>query len=410
MTRPTRGASDSGFPSLNLARGDRLLATLFVGVSAAASAQTTPPLITAAPSPTVVLQTGPATQADWVQDNRWGQGTIKDRAFTQEIGVWNSWGPAGEVAYRTRWNWPQGTTEVKGFPAAIYGAKPGHYSTTSKFAGSYDIKLTDGSIRTEAPTGPTPGATLPLQLPLSNVTAKANWQHGATPTGQGQLTYDLWLQSSAKQDIGFVASSITHEIMVPLTNWGNYGAYPNGRNPAWYDHDATIGGRLWHVYITKASDGCWRYDFGNLNGAYGKTGWKMIAFVPDTPITGEIDLAALVNYMIGRKDACNQSWVQGNEYLVSSELGVEPVVGTGDITVFDHRFMTAASAPAPPPAPAPAPTPAPPSCAAFPQYKQGTPYTSGNVVTYNGLYYVAIRTNFRNIVPTNTTYWSRYLC
>ncbi len=66
-----------------------------------------------------------------------------------------------------------------------------------------------------------------------------------------------------------------------LANWGGYGAYPDDRNPTWYDHDAVIGGRLFHVYCAKGSDGQLRYDFGGLDGTYGRYGWKMIAFVPD---------------------------------------------------------------------------------------------------------------------------------
>jgi hypothetical protein len=413
-------------PPRTPARTDaNLIATMLVGVSAAAGAQTTPPTITAAPSPDVVLQTGPPADAFWVNDNRWGQGRLRNGTFTQEVGVWDQYGPGGEVAWRMRWTWPQGNTEVKGYPAAIHGAKPGHYSTNWLFAGAYEIRLPDKSLRTEAPTSGTPGTRLPMRLPLTGVKAKGSWQHAITPTGQGQLTYDLWLQSNARQDSRFAASSITHEIMVPLSNWGNYGAHnvPGGRNPAWFDHDAVIDGRLWHIYITKGADGCWRYDFGSLTGTYGKTGWKMIAFLPDQPVTGEIDFAALVNYMIGRKDACGQNWAEGNEYLVSSELGVEPVVGSGDITVYDHKFMVDASAPAPTPAPAPAPSPSPsptpapspapaPSCSSAAPYRPGTRYMVGNVVSYQGGFWVAIQSNFRNIAPTpeNSAYWSSLTC
>jgi len=392
-----------------------VVATLFASVSAAAGAQTASPPdeILTAPSPTVVLQTGPPADAFWVSDNRWGQGRIRDGAFMQEIGVWGTHGPAGEIAFRMRWSWPQGTTEVKGYPAAIHGAKPGHYSTNWLFNGAYEIKLPGGGIRTEAPTSGTPGTRLPMRLPLSGVKAKAAWLHGTPATGQGQLTYDLWLQSNAKQDSRFSSSSITHEIMVPLSSWGNYGAHniPGGRNPGWYDHDAIIDGRTWHIYITKGADGCWRYDFGSLSGAYGRRGWKMIAFLPAEPVTGEIDFAALINYMIGRKDVCGQNWVEDIEYLVSSELGVEPVVGTGDITVWDHKFMVDASAPAPSPAPAPTPAPTPPppapTCTSTASpYRPGIRYTTGDVVSYGGKLYVALQSNFRSIQPPDDRYWS----
>ena len=50
--------------------------------------------------------------------------------------------------------------------------------------------------------------------------------------------------------------------MIPLDYWGNYGAHPGNRNPQWYDHDATINGKLYHVYATKGPDGGLRNDFG----------------------------------------------------------------------------------------------------------------------------------------------------
>ena len=37
-------------------------------------------------------------------------------------------------------------------------------------------------------------------------------------------------------------------------------------------------------------------------------------------------------------------------------------------------------------------------------------YTSGNIVSYSGQQYVAKGVNFIGIVPTNTDYWSRYVC
>ena len=41
------------------------------------------------------------------------------------------------------------------------------------------------------------------------------------------------LQTDARQDNGWLGSSITHEIMIPLDLWGNYGAHQTagGRNP-----------------------------------------------------------------------------------------------------------------------------------------------------------------------------------
>ena len=379
------------------------------------------PSISAAPHTGEWLQTGNANDAYWVTDNRWGQGSIPNGSFSQGVGVSSTAGSNGEVAWRMNWNWPQGDTEVKGYPAALYGRKPG-YASSSSLVDGLPVKLPDGSTLTQSPSGFTPGTIFPMQLPIASLKAKVAFNHNITATGQGQLTFDIWLQSNPKQDTGWANASITHEIMIPLTNWGNYGAHPNGRNPAWYDHDATIGGKLYHVYITKDSDGCSRYNFGSLNGAYGKTGWKMIAFVPDQlPVAaGEIDLAALINYLSTRKDACGSPWALGNEYLVSAELGVEPVVGQGDITVYDYKISTGSTTPTTTTPTAPStggssttpPTPttgdSTGSTTTYSSYSKKTLYTSGDIVAYNGQLYIARGVNFKNIRPTDTRYWSVY--
>ena len=277
------------------------------------------------------LMAGSPDDPYWVIDNRWGQGSIPNGAFSQGVGGGSS--ADGRIAFRMHWQWPQGDTEVKGYPAALNGRKPG-------YAG-YTTSLLQGARIVPSTASATAGL-FPLKLPVTPVKARVAFQHNSPPTGQGHLTFDIWLQSDARQDNGWTASSITHEIMIPLDLWGNYGAHntPGGRNPGWYDHDATIAGKLYHVYITKDGDGCSRYNFGSLSGAYGKTGWKLIAFVPaQLPVpAGEIDLAAIINHVATRRDACGEPWARGDEYLVSAELGVEPVVGTGDISVYDYKL------------------------------------------------------------------------
>jgi hypothetical protein len=388
------------------------IATLLCLGAAAAHAQSIPP---AAASPNQWLQTGNANDAYWVEDNRWGQGSITEGTastqFQQKVGVGSSVGSNGEVSFRTSWSWPNppGANEVKGYPSILAGKKPG-YASPGNYVNGNPIKLPDGSISQVSPAGATPGTILPLQLPLQSLKAKFATQWVTQPTGQGHLTFDIWLQSAPKQDSGFAASSITHEIMIPLQNWGNYGAYnvPGGRNPAWYDHDATIGGVLYHVYVTKGADGAFLYNFGSLDGSYGRTGWKMIAFLPAVlPVQpGEIDLAAIINYVTTRKDALGNPWATGKEYVSSVELGVEPVSGVGDLVVSNYKVWTGASttttapAPAPAPAPTPAPAPAPtastspapapaPTCAPAPTWNSTTRYMAGARVLRNGVTYVA---------------------
>jgi hypothetical protein len=210
---------------------------------------------------------------------------------------------------------------------------------------------------------------LPLQLPLTpgSLDSKFAFVHNTPPTGAGQLAYEIWLQSAPAQDWGFTKSSVTHEIMIPLANWGNYGGWsgPNSRPPGWYDHDAWIDGRLYHVYATKGGDGALRYDWKWLEGTYGRTGWKLIAFVPvQMPINaGDLNLASFVNYIATRKDIYGTPWATGSEYVASVELGVEPVEGAGDITIYNYRVSsTSSSAPTlPPPTTGTAPTPLPPT-------------------------------------------------
>jgi hypothetical protein len=59
----------------------------------------------------------------WVIDNLWGQGSIPSSAFSQGVGGGST--TDGRVAFRMQWQWPQGDTEVKGYPAALYGQQAG---------------------------------------------------------------------------------------------------------------------------------------------------------------------------------------------------------------------------------------------------------------------------------------------
>jgi hypothetical protein len=312
-----------------------------------------------------------------IHNNPWGAGAIQPgtapNQYEQYCGVSPVVGTSGEVAFRMKWRWPTlPDTEVKGYPAILTGKKPGYYSPNYLMDGE-PVRMLDGSISQRAPCGDTIGTFMPLQLPLGPLKVSGSWAHNAPPTGQGHLSFDIWLQSGPKQLAGWgnqqnsPTDGITHEIMVPLCNWGNYGSHnvPGGRNPGWYDHDATIAGRLWHVYVTKNSAGVWNTSV---------FGWKMIAFVPDVPLPADfvVDVQALINYIATRKFSDGTPWGSGREHLVSIELGVEPVVGTGDMTVYNYRVqqqavvVTPPAPPAPPPAPVPPPPAPPPPPASVP--------------------------------------------
>ena len=312
------------------------------------TATTMPTTITTASLPVLWLQTGNPNDAYWVEDNRWGAQTITEGPgadqYMQEIGILPGATADGAIGARFRGRWPNppGSGDVKSYPSVISGRKPGYYST-SNYVDGHPIRLPDGTNLQQAPSGHTPGTLLPVQLPIPALKGRTAYGHVVPPTGAGHLAYDIWLQNTAPQTSGFMAADISHEIMVPLTNWGNYGGHnvAGGRNPTWYDHDVTLAGRLWHVYCTKGADGILRSNFGKETPPNGiPIGWKMIAFVPDVfpiPQNEVLDLAALVNYVSTRYDIGGNRWATGNEHLVSVELGIEPNNGTFDMVIWNYK-------------------------------------------------------------------------
>jgi hypothetical protein len=274
------------------------------------------------------FQTGTGSSTAFVNRGIWGaagltEGTyqgINGTTFEHAVGVSKNLGPNGEIAWRTVSKWPSGTTEVKAYPSAIHGAKPGCQNSWIVPCGN-NVILPDGSTSQVYPSGPTPQTFFPIQLPLPPIYSSFNYKHNEAPTGRGHLSYDIWLQNSPTQQHGWnAAGEITHEIMIPLNYWGNYGAHNGGRNPGWYSHDATIDGLLFHIYYVPMGTGPF--------------GWNFVVFEPDSPTAlsaRTLDLSKFLNYLQTR------GWAQGNEYLVSTELGIENVDGTVDMTVFNYR-------------------------------------------------------------------------
>lgn len=302
------------------------------------------------------LQIGNPNDAYWVDDNDWGRYgcTLGDEGglWEQKIGVHPQVGANGEVAFRMKWRWayPTGCSEVKGFPGAVSGRKPGFYSQSSLVDGR-PVRLVDGSFLQQAPSGHTPGTFMPVQTPVPQLPVKFDWAHVSPPSGQGHLIFDIFLQSHPGQDTSFRGSSITHEIMISLENWGNYAGAGGtwGRNDFWKHGNApvTIDGADYWVYVSKTWDpnnpsrhGALLYEFGGLDGTYGRTGWKLIHFIPvSLPMSArQLNLASFINYVATQVDEKGNPWATGNEYLASVELGVEPVQGTGDIVVYDYKL------------------------------------------------------------------------
>lgn len=321
--------------------------------------------------------------------------------FTQRVERQLAVGPLGEVGFRMQWSWPVSIdgvlvdgnpaySEVKGFPCAIYGAKPGYRSTTQYPASEKVVRLPDGisvnaapsgappiiannwvtaggAVSTLAPSGATPGSNFPKQLLLTASATVVTGIFSLSATGKCHLALDVWLQAPANpsQTAGFANSPITHEIMIPLQNVGNYGRHGfRTATQGTFDHSVSIDGVTYHVYTfsdlfvddttglsTVGAQAGLRYNFGSLNPNYtneetglGRVGWKFIVFQHEGtahPLladgTFRLDISKFINHLNTRTDSRGIKFVQGTEHVVSVELGVEPVIGEGDCTVWNYR-------------------------------------------------------------------------
>lgn len=315
-----------------------------------------------------------------------GSGNISAGAFTQTVERALSVGPSGEIGFKTQWSWPFSVngvlvdggpfSEVKAFPSIIFGARPGFAASGRYPAFEKAVRLPDGvtvtsppadapqavaanwvpaggSVSTVSPSGKTPGSNLPKQLLISAGSLIVTGRLSSSATGKAHVSCDVWLQAPANptQTAGFMNSPITHEIMVPLRNFGGYGAHGN-RGQTW-THDVTIEGVLYHVYAAMSSNGALLYSFGSLNPAYtneetgsGRTGWKFIVFQHDGtahPLLADgsfrINLGAMLNHCKTRFDSRGITWVQGTEHAVAVEIGVEPVVGQGECIIWDYKVV-----------------------------------------------------------------------
>lgn len=433
-----------------------------------------PPAPSPAPAPPAVAPTITGLHAHrhnllkignfWIEDNRWqaaaagiSEGTSSWQ-FQQRVERYLTTGANGEVAFEFQWYWPRfrqnGTEydhsshEVKAFPCAIWGNRPGYKADVFPAypADDFAIRLPDGvSVPTAPPGAPgavaadweplggtvsttsgagNTGAPTPLSQPMQTLFAQLRYTQKTTPTGVGHLSFDIWMQESSTQTHGFAGASITHEIMIPISIWGNYGAThteggPWSRDPANYSHDVVIGGVTYKVYawqnkgtnpVTGEYDRPYpneypgvQYNFsaGTLNGSRTNEetgapaiGWKFIVYEAQNiasqnhpaDATGlvRVDVAGIINDVRSRSDKRGVRWSRGIEYVASIELGCEFVYGGGDIEVFDYNITQTAlppsAPPPPPPAPAPAPEPPGPSTSTFSQ-----PSGSISIVTHGAV-------------------------
>jgi hypothetical protein len=335
-----------------------------------------------------------------LEDNRWGAAAFTEGPasyqYTQQVERSLVVGAGGEISFRMNWRWPVTDQwggdvasgpypEVKCYPAAIAGDKPGYYGPDQWPAWDFAVRAPDGatvptptpswtpqpikddwqslggSVINTAPSGGTGHSMFPVLLTsLSSMKGQARVAQHAAPDGIGHLSYDLWLQASPGQTAGFAGADITHEIMIPLMNWGNYGSPHTvggawSKAPGWYSHSVTIDGVTYMVYAA-GSGGNVEYNFsaGTLDGSHTnretggpRTGWKFITLVPQTfpgshPSVGglmTVNIAAILAHLRTRTDARGMPWLYGDEYLVSAELGVEAVTGSGDIQPYDFKVF-----------------------------------------------------------------------
>jgi len=344
------------------------------------------PMIEAVRHPADMLEIGPY----WIIDNRWGMRGLTEGnesyQFMQAVERSRTMTPSGGAALRIVWKWPEfnqqgqaindnpNYNEVKGYPCVSYGPMPGHSGPDQYPAWEYAVRAPDGVVLQTAPAGTpsniaeqwqpkggsvirrvpsscAPGHVLPKRissLAAGSLVADFKWKKTGTTNGRGHLSWDIWLQETPDQAFGFNKASLTHEIMIPMGNWGLYGRHPNGRNPGWYSHDVTIDGVVYHVYLAGAAysfGGGMQGNFTNEETGAKRTGWKFVVFQHDgdnhpTDASGNIhlDFQKFFSHMTSHKGLGGVNIARGVEYCTNMQLGVEMVYGQGDLTLYDFAI------------------------------------------------------------------------
>ncbi len=307
-----------------------------------------------------LLQVGRPDHAYWIADGVWGAKGMTRGDFTTTggttyetaYGASRSAGPGGEIGWRSAWKFPDTPPpcgpdsdcyqEIKTYPAAVYGAKPG-WANPANMPGGFKVRLWPGKEHSQAGTR-TPGSFLPMKADgaLPAIHSSLSYRHLVTPEGKGQLTYDIWLQNTPKQCHGFNnCQEITHEIMIPVAYWGDYGRC-GSRNPAWEVKDrrgahkvVAIDGRDWCLYKARHMGGTWDPAKQAKTG-----GWTLVVFEPVKPLPPDtvhsLNLASFINHLAKESDA-DGPWASGTEHLVSVELGAEVQFGVGDMAITNYR-------------------------------------------------------------------------
>ncbi len=228
--------------------------------------------------------------------------------WSQQVGL-SAPDAQGRVAARLSWNFPQTLPgkEVLAFPEVTFGRTAGF-----------------------APAG---GASLPRQLSSLTRLTTRHGPIGGEAKGEGQLAYDLWFTSSPTS---MAIAQRRLEVMLPVLPVGGYGI-PNsgpaaegregqggtGRNPTGYVERATLGGAIYDVFY---------WPPGTNGIAWGFVVLEPLEFPGEAG--GVTEWRPLFDYMLAK------GFVEGADHLADVELGMQVVLGSGDLTV--HGFAVEA--------------------------------------------------------------------
>jgi hypothetical protein len=210
----------------------------------------------------------------------WGKGTLT--GWSQCISA--SIDPDGALAGRWTWNWLNSGTNVKAFPAIVYGQVPSSISTTT---------------------------SLPVII-NSIDSAIVSYNVTSTHTGTGNLILHMWL-TNTQNPTTWGVPPITHEIIIVLEVYGEmYPAVPT----------------IKQVVIDEIS-----YDLST--GDNFGMGWRFIVFtrIPYQQGSGALNLIPFFSTI--KKEGL----ITGNEYLASISIGNEIVSGIGETNLKDY-FIT----------------------------------------------------------------------
>ncbi len=204
------------------------------------------------------------------QNNVWGKGNITDYEQCLLKRTLD-----GATEYGWRWQWPEGTGQVKAYPQVIYGHKPWNSKSSTSVLPARIGSLTQLSI----------AYTVELSA-----------------AGTYNLAYDIWVTSANPPS----PETITHEVMIWLDQ--TFVAQPQ----VFHAGQVVVHGIAYDLYV--------RPNFHPDSGA------NYIAFVSQEPqFSGVVDVVEFLSYLVAHNH------IPANHYVASVELGNEVIDGAGEL-------------------------------------------------------------------------------